>query len=80
MEEFMEIFHHRKRDGYTLYTYDSPYAFSILGGVCEDYWLFYNGSHKAFLETFCTFLHFERILAKTMKNPLAKSIKFGEFG
>jgi len=54
--------------------------FSILGGYCEQYWLFYSGSYKAYLEEYSTLSHFEKVLAKTMKNPLAKAIKFGIFG
>ena len=54
--------------------------FSVLGCRCVEYWLFYFGSYQAILETYCTLLHFEKILAKTMGNPLANAIKFGIFG
>jgi hypothetical protein len=58
----------------------STIGFSFLGGESSFYWLFYSGSYKAYLETYKTLLHFERILSKTMKNPLANFIKFGIFG
>jgi hypothetical protein len=54
--------------------------FSFLGGESEKYWLFYIGSYKAYLETYCTLKHFERILAKAMQNPLASIVKFGIYG
>jgi len=55
-------------------------GFSMLGGDCDEYWIFYSGSYKAYLEEYKTLTHFERILAKTMKNPLASAIKFGIYG
>jgi len=55
-------------------------GFSMLGGNCKEYWMFYSGSYKAFLEEYSTLTHFERILANTMKNPLASAIKFGIYG
>jgi hypothetical protein len=54
--------------------------FDILGGQCEEFWLFYSGSSKAYLETYDTLVHFERTLAKALKNPLANLVKFGIFG
>jgi hypothetical protein len=50
--------------------------------ACEPYssWEFYSGSYKAYLEEYTTFMHFERILAKLMTNPLASIIKFAERG
>jgi len=59
--------------------YDSM-MFHFLGGKSTKYWLFYHGSFKAILETYCTLLHFERILPKAMKNPLANTVKFGMYG
>jgi hypothetical protein len=65
---------------------DIPYICSSLGMVstlgckCLESWLFYFGSYKACLEVYTTFIHFERILVKAMKNPLAKIVKFCEYG
>ena len=54
--------------------------FSMLGGECKEYWLFYFGSYKAYLETYCTLLHFERTLTRALKKPLASLVKFGIYG
>jgi len=79
--EFSEAFSGNNRNNHVPFIYESPYMFSMLGGCfCEEYWLFYSGSHKAILEEYSTLLHLERILAKSMKNPLASAIKFGIFG
>ena len=47
---------------------------------CLEYWVFYNGSFKIILEDEDTLSHFEKVLTKTMKNPLGRSIKFGMEG
>jgi len=79
--EFKEIFNSNQRNNNVPFIYTSPYMFSCLGGcVCEEYWLFYSGSHKAMLETYSTLLHMEKILVKSMENPLASAVKFGIFG
>jgi len=80
LDEFIEAFGGRNRNNRVPFTYPTPMMFSTLGCVCEEYWLFYSGSYKAYLEVYCTLSHFERILSKTMKNPLANAIKFGIFG
>jgi len=79
LDEFIEAFDggiRNNREPFIYYTH----AFSFLGGVSDFYWLFYSGSYKADLEVYSTLLHFERILAKAMKNPLAGAVKFGIFG
>jgi hypothetical protein len=80
IDEFKDAFDDEKRNSYTPYIYSHASMFSTLGCECKDYWLFYRGSYKAYLEVYCTLSHFERILAKSMKNPLANAIKFGIFG
>ena len=35
---------------------------------------------RLFLEENATLLHFEKILAKAMKNPLANAVKIGIYG
>ena len=62
------------------FIYDIPGMFSTLGCECQVYWLFYSGSYKAFLEEYTALMHFERVLARAMINPLASAIKFGIFG
>jgi len=79
-DEFVEVFGKDSREGYAPFVYHGSYAFSVLGCRCEQYWIFYCGSYKAYLEVYNTFLHFEKILAKAMSNPLANAIKFGIFG
>jgi len=79
LDEFMEIFDSKKRNS-TPFIYSHASTFSTLGCKCYDYWLFYNGSYKAHLEEYCTLMHLERVLAKSMKNPLANAVKFGIFG
>jgi hypothetical protein len=78
--DFEAVFDKDKRDMYAPFLYNSSVMFSFLGGKSSYYWLFYNGSYKAYLEVYSTFLHFERILNKAMKNPLTSFIKFGIFG
>ena len=80
LNEFLKIFNESDRNRRTPFTCDEPYTFSVLGCRCDEYWLFYNGSYKAFLEEYSTLMHLERILAKAMNNPLANAIKFGIFG
>jgi hypothetical protein len=79
-EQFDELFSHSNRNGWRPSIVDSPYVVSILGCSTDYSWVFYSGSYKAFLEEYSTLLHFERILAKLMKNPLANIIKFGIVG
>ena len=81
LDEFMEAFSSNNRNNRVPFIYETPFMFSVLGGcVCEEYWLFYSGSYKAVLEEYSTLLHFEKIVAKSMSNPLANAIKFGIFG
>ena len=80
LDEFEKVFDKKFRNNSTLLIYKEPYAFSVLGCLCIHYWIFYSGSYKAYLEEYTTLAHFESVLAKTMKNPLANAIKFGIFG
>jgi len=80
LDEFMQKFDDRKRNGRVPCIDKHSIGFSTLGCDCDVYWLFYRGSYKALLEEYTTLLHFEKILAKTMKNPLANAIKFGIYG
>jgi hypothetical protein len=43
-------------------------------------WVFYSDSYKAYLEEYSTLIHFERVLAQTMKNPLTPIIRLGIIG
>jgi len=80
LDDFIDVFKGKNRNNSVPFIYESPFMFSVLGCVCEKYWLFYSGSYKAILEEYSTLLHFEKILAKAMRNPLAHAIKFGIFG
>jgi hypothetical protein len=80
LDKFLAVFDDDARNNRMPFIYDTHYAFSFLGGVSSLYWTFYSGSYKAILEEYSTLMHFERILAKTMKNPLAGAVKFGIFG
>ncbi|GHU17397.1 hypothetical protein FACS189472_04220 [Alphaproteobacteria bacterium] len=73
MSSFVEAFD--RRSGVPSIT-TSRYDISVLGGDSRSSWLFYLGSYKADLEEYSTFTHVERMLAKAMKNPLAKLVKF----
>ena len=79
-DEFIETFGYGNRSTCVPFIYNKPYAFSVLGCKCDLYWVFYGGSYKAILEEYRSLLHFERILAKSMKNPLSNAVKFGLFG
>ena len=78
-DEFIHLFESGARNMEVPFLYHGP-SLSILGGICKEYWMFYSGSYKAYLETYCTLGHFEKVLSKAMKSPLAVSIKFGMFG
>jgi hypothetical protein len=79
-EEFKSSFSGGERNNRTPYLDTSRGMFSMSGGVSDEYWLFYSGSYKAYLETYDSLLHFERILEKAMTNPLASCVKFGIHG
>jgi len=79
-DEFRNIFDRDERNAGVPYIDLHWSMFSMLGGVCEEYWKFYSGSYKAMLEEYSTLMHFERILAVAMKNPLAGAVKFGIYG
>jgi len=79
LEAFTKFFKGDNRNNRVPFMYGASF-FSVLGCQCMQYWLFYGGSYKAILETYSTLVHFEKILAKSMKNPLANAIKFGIFG
>jgi hypothetical protein len=78
--DFEIAFEKDKRKPDMPFLYGSEIAFRFLGGCSSYYWLFYFGSYKAMLEEYITLLHFERVLAKAMENPLAGFIKLGIFG
>ena len=79
-KDFREVFDPEIRN-HTVPYYDRQGSFfSMLGGECREFWIFYSGSYKAFLEVYSTLKHFERILARAMKNPLANAVKFGIYG
>jgi hypothetical protein len=77
---FKKYFDETARNMSVPFIYEQWRAFSIIGGICQEYWLFYSGSYKAFLEEYKTLTHFERVLVKAMKNPLAHAVKFGILG
>ncbi|MDR2854723.1 MAG: hypothetical protein LBV40_00990 [Methanomicrobiales archaeon] len=80
LDEFREVFSDDNRKGYLPYIWNDYHFFSVVGCKCHEYCLFYWGSYKAILEEYITLLHFERILSKSMSNPLANAVKFGIFG
>ncbi|MDR2733501.1 MAG: hypothetical protein LBC99_02515 [Spirochaetota bacterium] len=80
LDEFFGAFSGEKRNSRIPFVYNVSSMFSAPGCRCEQYWLFYSGSHKAHFEAYTTLLHFEKILAKAMKNPLGNAVKFGIFG
>jgi len=80
VEEFMEVFSGDNRNNCVPFMYETPSMFSTLGCECEDYWLFYSGSYKAYLEVYSTLNHMEKMVSKAVKNPLANAVKFGIFG
>ena len=80
LDEFQEMFNRRNRNGWLPCIETNHYLFSVIGCKCNEYWMFYRGSYKAILEEYTTLLHFEKVLAKAMSNPLASAVKFGIFG
>ena len=79
-DEFEAVFNYDTRNARRPFIYKHGSMFSFLGGESDKYWLFYSGSYKAYLETYCTLTHIERLLAKAINNPLAQCVKFGIFG
>ena len=80
LDEFNDFFNCDKREGCFPLIDHTSFGFDVVGCECEEYWSFYSGSYKAYLEVYTTLLHFEKILARAMKNPLANAVKFGIFG
>ncbi|MCL2865026.1 MAG: hypothetical protein FWE25_05735 [Lachnospiraceae bacterium] len=80
LDDFVESFHRDSLEGFSPYVYDCESSFSTLGCHCSLYFHFYSGSYRATLEEHRTLLHFEKVLAKVMKNPLADAIKIGLYG
>jgi len=79
-DEFCSIFDRDERCARVPFVDFQYHTFSMLGGHCKEYWKFYSGSYKAMLEEYSTLTHFEQVLAKAMKNPLAGTVKFGIYG
>ncbi len=79
-DEFENFFERDSRNAEKPFIESMPSIFSISCGTCYEYWYFYHGSYKAYLEDYSTLRHFERILPKVMTNPLAKSVKIGIYG
>jgi hypothetical protein len=79
MDSFRSAFEHYARNGHIPDICSSRGMVSVLGCNCIESRVFYFGSYKAYLEEYTTFTHFERILVKAMKNPLAKIVKFCEY-
>jgi len=79
-DDFVTLFDRRARNARVPFVESGGSYLSIVGADCPEYWLFYSGSYKALLETYCTLTHFERVLARAMKNPLAGAVKFGIHG
>ena len=80
LEDFEKKFSMGERDVFGPFTNGDPLSFSTLGCYSLKYFVFYSGSYKVIFEEYSTFTHFEKVLSKLMKNPLAKSIKIGLFG
>jgi hypothetical protein len=78
-ERFEELFSKSNRNSRSPFIVDS-FLVSVLRCDTNYAWVFYSGSYKAYLEEYSTLLHFERIVAKSMKNPLAAIVKFGIIG
>jgi len=78
--EFLEIFSEKNRNTLVPFVPNYSDMFSVADCESGKYWLFYNGSYKAYLEEYSTLVHFERVLAKAMNNPLANTVRFGIFG
>ena len=79
-DEFEAAFDRNERNALLPFLESQGSKFSILGGECKEFWLFYIGSYKAHLETYCTLQHFERTLSRALGNPLANMVKFGIYG
>jgi len=52
----------------------------VIGCNPKEVWLFYDGSYKAYLETYTSLRHFEKAAQAVIKNPLGKLIKMGLYG
>ncbi|MCL2159098.1 MAG: hypothetical protein FWH48_06810 [Oscillospiraceae bacterium] len=80
LEEFEDIFEDERRNRRVPFIDEgspSYSGFNVLGCVCTKFWLFYSGGYKAELETYSILVHFEKILAKAVNNPLSNAVKFG---
>jgi hypothetical protein len=59
---------------------DSYGFFDTLGCTPRQYIFFYLGSYKAFLETYSSLAHMEKLLRLAVHNPLSNVVKFGMYG
>lgn len=80
MDEFRDVWSNEVRNGRTPFISCHGGMFSALDVDFDEFWLFYSGSYKAYLEEYKTFTHMEHMLAKAMTNPLKDAVKFGIFG
>jgi len=78
VEDFIEVFSRKNRNAVPFIS--RAEAFDTVGCKCNVYWLFHSGSFLLKLPENKTLLHFESVLTKAMKNPLAQTIKIGVFG
>jgi hypothetical protein len=77
LKQFKEAFSRSNRNSRKPMVTD--YA-SVMGFGTRWAWLFYMGSYKAYFEEYLTLKHFERILVKLTKNPLASIMQLGTMG
>lgn len=78
VEDFIELFSRKNRN--TVPFISRAEDFDTVGCKCNVYWLFHSGSFLVTLAENKTLMHFESVLTKSMKNPLAQVIKIGVFG
>ena len=61
IDDFISIFGKNNSERRLPFVYKGSRAFSVLGCRCEEYWVFYMGSYKAYLEVYSTLLLSSRI-------------------
>jgi hypothetical protein len=80
-EGFKDIFSRDNRNALIpFFEEQPPYFLSTTCSQCGDVWLFYSDGGKSYLESYDILRVAERFISKSMKNPLAKAVKFGLYG
>ncbi|GHV36325.1 hypothetical protein FACS1894187_10730 [Synergistales bacterium] len=79
-EGYLDFLDEESNKSAPFYDGNSMASASVLGMKVMAGIVFYTGSYKAFLETYSTLSHMEKLLVKAFDNPLSRVAKFCIYG